>query len=41
MTENYMPRPRIDRIFDRAARCKLVYVIAGAGYGKTQAVPLH
>jgi len=33
-------RPRLDEIFDQAVRCKLVYVIAGAGYGKTQAV-LH
>ena len=35
---NYIPRPRIDRLVDRAARGKLLYVIAGAGYGKTQAV---
>ena len=34
----YLPRPRIDGILDRAARCKLVYVLAGAGYGKTRAV---
>jgi len=34
----YMQRPRIDEIFDQATRCRLVYVIAGAGYGKTQAV---
>jgi len=33
-----MPRSRLDDIFDQAARCKLVYVIAGAGYGKTRAV---
>jgi len=38
LTEYYMQRPRIDKIFDRMTRCKLVYVIAGAGYGKTQAV---
>ena len=38
LTANYMPRPRIDRIFDHITGCKLVYVIAGAGYGKTQAV---
>ena len=38
LTAFFMPRPRIDQIFDRATRCKLVYVIAGAGYGKTQAV---
>ena len=34
----YMPRPRIDKIFDQAAGNKLIYVIAGAGYGKTLAV---
>ena len=33
----YMPRPRVDEIFDQATRCKLVYVTAGAGYGKTLA----
>ena len=38
LTEHFMPRPRIDGILDRAVQCKLVYVIAGAGYGKTQAV---
>jgi len=38
LTAHYMPRPRVDAILDRAAHCKLVYVIAGAGYGKTQAV---
>jgi len=38
-TENhYMPRPRINRIFEKATHCKLVYVIAGAGYGKTRSV---
>ena len=36
--EQYMPRPRVDKILDEATRCKLVYVIAGIGYGKTQAV---
>ncbi|MDR0906979.1 MAG: LuxR C-terminal-related transcriptional regulator [Oscillospiraceae bacterium] len=35
---SYMIRPRIDEIFEQATRCRLVYVIAGAGYGKTQAV---
>ena len=35
---NFMPRPRVDRIFDKATRSNLVYVIAGAGCGKTQAV---
>ena len=34
----YMPRPRIDKILDQATQSKLVYVVAGAGYGKTQAV---
>ncbi|MCL2547862.1 MAG: LuxR C-terminal-related transcriptional regulator [Symbiobacteriaceae bacterium] len=38
LTSFYMPRPRVDEILDRATRSKLVYVIAGAGYGKTQAV---
>jgi len=37
-TVYYMPRPRVDKIFCKATRCKLVYVIAGTGYGKTQAV---
>ena len=34
----YLERPRIDKILAQATRCRLVYVIAGAGYGKTQAV---
>ena len=38
LTDDYMQRPRIDEILDRVTRCKLVYVIAGAGYGKTQAI---
>ena len=38
LTAYYMPRPRIDEVFDRAARCNLIFVTAGAGYGKTQAV---
>ena len=38
LTAHYMPRPRLDIVFDQAAHCKLVYVIAGAGYGKTRAV---
>ena len=38
LTAYYMPRLRINRILDRMTRCKLVYVVAGAGYGKTQAV---
>ncbi|MCL2663146.1 MAG: LuxR C-terminal-related transcriptional regulator [Oscillospiraceae bacterium] len=38
LTAGFMPRIRLDRILDNAVRCKLVYMIAGAGYGKTQAV---
>jgi len=38
LSGGYMPRPRLDRVLDEAARRKLVYIIAGAGYGKTQAV---
>jgi len=38
LTAYHVPRPRVDGIFDQVTRCKLVYVIAGAGYGKTQAV---
>ena len=38
LNARHMPRPRIDKLIDRAARGKLVYVLAGAGYGKTQAV---
>ena len=33
-----MPRPRVNEILGRASCCKLIYVIAGAGYGKTAAV---
>ena len=33
-----MPRPRIDTILDAACKCKLVYVVGGAGFGKSQAV---
>jgi len=33
-----MRRPRIDKIFDQLTTCKLVYVIAGSGYGKSRAV---
>ena len=35
---NYIPRPRMDKLLDHAVRGKLIYVIAGAGYGKTRAV---
>ncbi|MCL2856790.1 MAG: LuxR C-terminal-related transcriptional regulator [Oscillospiraceae bacterium] len=38
LASNYMQRPRLNNILDDAASCKLVYVIASAGYGKTQAV---
>ena len=38
LVAQYVPRLRLDRIFDQATKCQLVYVIAGAGYGKTQAV---
>jgi len=34
----YVPRPRLNALLDQASRHKLVYVVAGAGYGKTQAV---
>ena len=35
---SYMPRSRIERIFTQTACGKLLYVIAGSGYGKTQTV---
>ena len=38
LTAQYITRPRINRLLRKAAQSKLVYVIAGAGYGKTQAV---
>ena len=38
LTAGFMPRTRVDGILDNAVRCKLVNIIAGAGYGKTQAV---
>jgi len=34
----YLPRPRLDAIIDQAVQSKLVYVIAGSGYGKTRAI---
>ena len=37
-TAQFLPRPRLDEMFHQAFRRKLVCVIAGAGYGKTQAV---
>ena len=33
----HMPRQRINDLFDQATKCKLVYIISGSGYGKTQA----
>jgi len=38
MTHHIMPRHRLDKMLEEATQCKLVYVIAGAGSGKTQAV---
>jgi len=37
-TSQHVPRPRLKALFDKACRRKIVYVIAGAGYGKTYAV---
>ena len=34
----FLPRPRLDNLFDHATAVKLVYVVAGVGYGKTQGV---
>jgi len=36
--ETYLSRPRMDKLLDSAIRYDLVYVVAGAGYGKTQTV---
>ena len=36
--EGFLPRPRMDKILKRVTRCKLVYIVAGVGCGKTQAV---
>jgi len=38
MAESLLPRPRVGAILEAASRSKLVYVIAGAGFGKTTAV---
>ncbi|MCL1896391.1 MAG: hypothetical protein FWG03_07590 [Clostridiales bacterium] len=38
LQEHFAPRPRVDGILDRAAGGRLFYVVAGAGYGKTQTV---
>ena len=37
LTAQYMLRPRVAKILHQAMSSKLVYIIAGAGYGKTQA----
>ena len=37
-TSQHVPRPRLDALLHEACRRKIVYVIAGAGYGKTHAV---
>ncbi|MCL2548388.1 MAG: hypothetical protein FWE76_04395, partial [Symbiobacteriaceae bacterium] len=37
----HKPRARIQRLLDQVTRRKLVYVIAGTGYGKTQAVQYY
>ena len=41
MTAQHMQRPRLNNILDQATHCRLVYVIAGTGYGKTQAVSYY
>jgi LuxR family maltose regulon positive regulatory protein len=38
LTTHYMWRPRLDKLLNQAVRSKLVYVIAGVGHGKTQAI---
>lgn len=38
ITMQYKQRPRIDKMLMNAAQGRLVYIVAGAGYGKTQAV---
>ncbi|MDR2759052.1 MAG: helix-turn-helix transcriptional regulator, partial [Spirochaetaceae bacterium] len=38
MNQSYLERPRLDRLLEQAVRNPMVVVIAGAGYGKTQAV---
>ena len=40
LAAQHLPRPRIYKALEQAVESKLVYVIAGAGYGKTQGV-LH
>jgi LuxR family maltose regulon positive regulatory protein len=36
--QGYLERPRLDRLLEQAMQNRIVMVIAGAGYGKTQAV---
>jgi len=38
LSGDYMRRPRVEEAIAQAARCPLVYVLANAGYGKTQSV---
>ena len=40
LAAQHLPRPRIYKALEHAIESKLVYVVAGAGYGKTQGV-LH
>jgi LuxR family maltose regulon positive regulatory protein len=34
----FLERPRLDQMMEKAVRCPVVTVVAGAGYGKSQAV---
>lgn len=38
LVAHFMPRSRIEELLEQATRDKLVYIVAGAGYGKTQTV---
>ena len=38
LSAHFMPRPRIEKILDQATKGKLVCVVAGSGYEKTQIV---
>ena len=38
LVTHFMPRPRVDALLEQATQNKLVYIIAGSGYGKTQTV---
>ena len=35
---HYVQRPRLNKLLDQACRGKILYVVAGTGYGKTRAV---